>query len=137
MANNSVGPMSPKNEQYLKCMALEQRWVNVWPQCIAKAWADVDFLNRLTTATAEGVRQIFKEEFDYELEQHLNLTVKVANVEPDQCVDSNCDFVRFHDLKPVIEMVMYMPPVPSSPLIQARALAHHTEATQIYPFTTW
>jgi hypothetical protein len=137
MNSNSAKRMSPKNEQYLKCMALEQRWVNVWPQCIAKAWADDDFRNRLTTADAEGVRKIFKEEFDYELETHLNLTVKVADVPPDQCVDPNCDFVRFTDIKPVIEMVMYMPPVPSTPLIQAQALAHHTEATQIYPFTTW
>jgi hypothetical protein len=137
MENNSMEPMSPKNEQYLKCMALEQRWVNVWPQCIAKAWAEEDFRNKLITADAEGVRRIFKEEFDYELERHLNLTVKIADVAPDKCIDPNCDFVRFSDIIPVIEMVMYMPPVPSSPLIQARALAHHTEATQIYPFTTW
>jgi hypothetical protein len=129
-----------KNEQYIKCMALEQRWVNVWPQCIAKAWADDKFCERLVKADAEGVRKIFLKEFQYELEPHLNMTVKVAQIEPDQCIPTpkgDCEFVRFQDMKPVIEMTMYMPPRPAEVEAQARSLAHHTEATQIYPFTTW
>lgn len=130
--------MSPKNAQYIKCMALEQRWVNVWPQCVAKAWADEEFRDELVNADAEGVRRLFKKHFDYELEKHLNMTVKIDD-EPDICLpgpDDDCQFVRFTDMKPVIEMVMHMPPAPAAKA-QARALAHHTEATQIYPFTTW